>query len=52
MARHIVNSKMEKIIRSYIGHELENKNKVHIVYDTPEADTLQEDDAKNQKSRK
>jgi len=25
----------------YVGNELENKNKVHIVMDTPEPDTMQ-----------
>ena len=40
----LANSKMREenhIKEIYVGHELENKNKVHIVYDTPEADTLQ-----------
>ena len=25
----------------YVGHELENSNKVHMVFETPEADSLQ-----------
>ena len=40
----LANSKMRAenhIKEIYVGHELENKNKVHIVYDTPEPDTLQ-----------
>ena len=43
-AAFLANSKMREenhIKEIYVGHELENKNKVHIVYDTPEADTLQ-----------
>ena len=40
----LANSKMRAenhIKEIYVGHELENKNKVHVVYDTPEPDTLQ-----------
>ena len=43
-AAFLANSKMREenhIKEIYVGHELENKNKVHIVYDTPEADTIQ-----------
>ena len=43
-AAFLANSKMREenhIKEIYVGHEIENKNKVHIVYDTPEADTLQ-----------
>ena len=39
----LANSKMREendIKEIYVGHELENKNKVHVVYDTPEPDTL------------
>jgi len=25
----------------YVGHELENSNKVHMIFETPEADSLQ-----------
>ena len=25
----------------YVGHEVENKNNVHVIYDTPAPDTIQ-----------
>ena len=43
-AAFLANSKMREendIKEIYVGHELENKNKVHVIYDTPAPDTIQ-----------
>ena len=40
----LANSKMREendIKEIYVGHELQNKNKVHVIYDTPAPDTIQ-----------
>ena len=44
MQHFLANSKMREendIKEIYVGHELENKNKVHVIYDTPAPDTIQ-----------
>ena len=43
-AAFLANSKMREennIKEIYVGHELQNKNKVHVIYDTPAPDTIQ-----------